>query len=347
MKQHILHNKQVVYSCIQDINRALENGTYTAETLQTYMAHDSESYATEPFSHAPQKGIEEHMTQFWHTLSYSFPDLEIQPYLLFGDVYKDMECVCCAGNMIGTFARDWFTVPATQQATWIRFHAHYILQNGRIQKAWYFIDSLAIMRQAGLQLLPQRGAEIVTAAPMTQDGIILYDTSEEESIASLNLVNAMLDGLLSYDGNSLDSMGQERFWDTKNMMWYGPSGIGTTRGLKGFQKYHQIPFLTAFPDRGILSKTETPYTAQLAEGNYVCDFGFPSMYASHTGDGWLGLTASNTKITLRVVDIWRREENRLVENWVMIDILDILKQFGYDIFSLIEKEISMRKKRGY
>ena len=35
-----------------------------------------------------------------------------------------------------------------------------------------------------------------------------------------------------------------------NFMWYGPAGIGTTRGMKGFEDYHQIPFLVAFPDRG-------------------------------------------------------------------------------------------------
>ena len=344
MEQNTLKNKLIIHSFIKDINSCLERKDSISPILDTYMSGNVECYATEPFSNTPQTSTEAHTVHFWNNLIGAFPDLEIQPYLLFGDTYKDMQCVCCAGNMIGTFMNNWFTIPATQQSTWIRFHAHYILQDGLIQKIWYFIDSLAIIRQAGFQLLPQRGSEIITAGPMTQDGIILYDTNKTESEKSIQLVNNMLDGLLSYDGKNISSMKQETFWDVRNMMWYGPSGIGTTRGLKGFQEYHQIPFLTAFPDRGILSKEETPHTAQLAEDKYVCDFGFPSMYASHTGDGWLGLNASNTKITLRVVDIWRREENRLVENWVMIDILDILKQFGYDVFAMIEKEKISQKK---
>ena len=33
-------------------------------------------------------------------------------------------------------------------------------------------------------------------------------------------------------------------------MWYGPSGIGTTRGYKEFEDFHQDPFLEIFPKFG-------------------------------------------------------------------------------------------------
>ena len=32
-------------------------------------------------------------------------------------------------------------------------------------------------------------------------------------------------------------------------MWYGPSGIGTARGLDGFVDHHQLPFNLHFKDR--------------------------------------------------------------------------------------------------
>jgi predicted ester cyclase len=173
---------------------------------------------------------------------------------------------------------------------------------------------------------------------MTGDGIINYNTDPIEDKKTMDLTNAMLDGLGSYDGITLGSMGQERFWDIENMMWYGPSGIGTTRGLEGFQKNHQIPFITSFPDRGITVKKEEDYFTQIAEGNYSCDFGFPAMYGSHKGDGWLGLEATGKKITLRVVDYWRREGDKFKENWVFIDMPDVLKQLGIDVFELVNKE---------
>ena len=46
------------------------------------------------------------------------------------------------------------------------------------------------------------------------------------------------------DRASLDEMGQVNYWHP-NFLWYGPAGIGTTRGLSGFEDYHQIPFLVA------------------------------------------------------------------------------------------------------
>jgi hypothetical protein len=33
--------------------------------------------------------------------------------------------------------------------------------------------------------------------------------------------------------------------------WYGPAGIGSTRGVDGFRAYHQGPFLEAFLDRAV------------------------------------------------------------------------------------------------
>ena len=65
---------------------------------------------------------------------------------------------------------------------------------------------------------------------------------------SLKLVEAMIAGLMSYDGKSLASMGMKRFW-TPQFHWYGPGGIGSARGHADYERAHQGPFLKAFPDR--------------------------------------------------------------------------------------------------
>jgi hypothetical protein len=36
---------------------------------------------------------------------------------------------------------------------------------------------------------------------------------------------------------------------------------------------------------------------------------------------------------MRVMDIWRREGELLAENWVFIDIPDVMAQAGVDVFA--------------
>ncbi|GAH33788.1 unnamed protein product, partial [marine sediment metagenome] len=47
--------------------------------------------------------------------------------------------------------------------------------------------------------------------------------------------------------------------------------------------------------------------------------------------GFLGLPASDRTVEMRVVDIYRRDGNKLAENWVFIDMLYFLKQQGLDV----------------
>jgi hypothetical protein len=121
-------------------------------------------------------------------------------------------------------------------------------------------------------------------------------------------------------------MGMERFW-TAEMGWYGPSGIGSTRAISGFQAHHQAPFLHAFPDRrGGNHKT------RFGDGAFVCSTGWPSVRATFAGE-WLGVAPSGKTITMRVMDVWRREGDLLAENWVFIDIPEVLLQAGFDCFA--------------
>jgi predicted ester cyclase len=339
VEQKKIINKNFITSFIKELNDAEIPDIKTV--LERYFIANSVVNITSPFEELD--GIEAANKMFWTPLFHSFPDLENQPYILVADDYEDRSYVSCTGNFIGTFTEDWLDIPATQQPTWLRYAAHFMIEDGKITKAWYFFDVLDVMRQAGFNFFPNKGIECISPAPMTGDGIVNYKRAPIEGEKTLELTNAMLNGLGSYDGKTLSSMGQERFWDQEQMMWYGPAGIGTTRGLKGFQKNHQVPFITAFPDRGITVKEGKEYFTQIGDGNYSCDFGFPAMYGTHNGDGWLGLKATGKKITLRVVDYWRREGEIFKENWVFIDMIHVLKQLDVDVFELLNMEKYKRK----
>ena len=127
---------------------------------------------------------------------------------------------------------------------------------------------------------------------------------------------------------ALDQMEMVRHWHP-NFMWYGPAGIGTAHGLKGFEEYHQIPFLTAFPDR---AGTDIGHFIRIGDGYFVVTGGWGYLQATHTGNGFLGLPATGRRVKMRVMDFYRCDDETIVENWVPIDIPHLLLQMGVDIF---------------
>lgn len=121
------------------------------------------------------------------------------------------------------------------------------------------------------------------------------------------------------------------------MMWYGPCGIGTARRVEGFQKHHQAPFLKAFPDRSGRGKG-VGHIAPIADGHCVASTGWPSVGATHLGE-YLDVSPTGKLITMRVADWWRREGDVFRENWVLIDIPELLLQMGVDLFARMREQI--------
>jgi hypothetical protein len=40
---------------------------------------------------------------------------------------------------------------------------------------------------------------------------------------------------------------------------------------------------------------------------------------------------------MRVMDLWRAEDGKLVENWVYIDLLNLLLQIGVDVYERMNR----------
>jgi len=266
---------------------------------------------------------------FVEPLRRALPDISRRTSLFFGDDVGDAGWVTAVGNYVGVFQAPLFGIAPTGRPVFIRFGEFYRVEAGRIAGCHLMLDLMDLMRQAGVfPLRESLGEAIVVPGPATQDGIVRASLPEAEGQKSLKLVADMIDGLMRYDPatGDFDVMGHADFWHP-DFMWYGPAGIGTTRGIDGFIAGHQRPFLTAFPDRKGIG-----HEAELAEGNYTATFGWPSLGATHSGAGWLGLAPTHNRITMRVMDWWRRDGELLAENWVLIDIPDLLRQLGMDLF---------------
>ena len=269
--------------------------------------------------------------KFWQPFLHAFPDLERRDDIVIAGSFKGGKWIAATGYYTATFTRDWLRIRATGGVVNIRYGEFSRMDGGRVHEVYIIIDILDIMYQAGcwpVTLPKSRGPLDRVPGPVSRDGVAIILASTRESDASLELVEAMIKGLMEYDGETLDSMAMERFWHP-HMMWYGPAGIGSSRQLKGFQQVHQIPFLGAFPDR-----RGGDHKARIGDGAFVGSTGWPSVRATHRGT-WQGVPATNRAISMRVMDFWRREENLLRETWVFIDMIELLLQMDIDVMASV------------
>ena len=130
-----------------------------------------------------------------------------------------------------------------------------------------------------------------------------------------------------------------------------PAGIGSSFTYRGFEQDHRIPFLIAFPDR-----IGGNHYARFGDGDYVASGGWPSLTATHAGP-YLGVAATDTRIGMRVMDFWRcahdgqgqgqdqgqgqgqdQGRSRIMENWVLIDMIDLFLQMGVDLLKKAQEQ---------
>lgn len=75
----------------------------------------------------------------------------------------------------------------------------------------------------------------------------------------------------------------------------------------------------------------------LAEGEYVCETGWPNIRLTLSDDGWMGIAPSGREVLLRSLDFWRMENGKIRENWVLVDLLDLYAQVGIDVFARLRE----------
>jgi predicted ester cyclase len=264
----------------------------------------------------------------------SIPDLERRDTIVMaGTASNGTNWVGCCGYHTGTFVRPWLDIPPTGHQVAMRFHEFYRMEEGKVVEMQALWDIPELMLQAGAwPMAPSLGREWQVPSPATQDGLGGSPRDATKSKASLQLVTDMLAGLGKYATGGVEAMRLEQYWHPR-FSWYGPSGIGTARGIAAFRNWHQIPFLNGMPDRqGTGGKGEF-----FADGDYVAVGGWPNMRATISGDGWLGIAPSGQKITMRSLDFWRCENGLIRENWVLVDLLHVYRQVGVDVFARLRE----------
>ncbi len=278
---------------------------------------------------------------FWASLKHAFPDYELRPGLLLAGEYEDIQHVSMLGFVMGNFMNDWLGMPASYQLASLRFGFNATMRNGRMTRVHLMFDLIDLMRQAGFYpFRPMPGnSEQWTFAP-GDAGYSLEDEGMRAGARTLEIVREMQVGLPAA-GKVVDrasaAAAHSPHW-SEHFNWFGPAGVGSSRGLRGFRDYHGALFLKAFPDRHGLPRD--PHGAddrpgafcEIGEGRLAMTAGWPAMRGTHGGAQWLGLPPTGKRIDMRVADWYRlTPDNRIADNWVLIDIPHMLDQMGLDI----------------
>jgi ketosteroid isomerase-like protein len=323
---------------VREFNAAFDAAPDT-ELAAVLTAHSSDDYfwrGMHPFYE--QTGAAAVAEVFWAPLRHSFTSLQRrEDVFMAGSNFVDDGAtiwVVSMGNLMGLFDQDWLGIPATRKMAFLRYAEFHRVENGKIAESAFFCDVLSIMHQAGCYPLPPpTGANIIQPGPRTHDGLMFEAQPPEEGEKTLALVNEMVADLSALNKSADDRCPPEILQKTwhDDMIWYGPTGIGATYTIPRYQEQHQYPFRTQLKD-----KVFNGHIARVAEGNYLGFFGWANLTNTPTG-GFLGLPGNNVRADMRVVDIYRRDGDKLAENWVFIDLLHWLSMQGLDVLARLRE----------
>ena len=315
------------------------------EQLNTLFHEDAIIHLSHPFGDIT--GPAHFYSKSLKPLFISMPDLERRDYIVIaGKTEKDLEWVGCGGFYNGTFIKPFLDIQPTGHIAHMRFHEFFRFKDDKIIEVQALWDIPELMMQSNSwPMAPTLGREWCVPGPATLDGVSDKPYDAKKSNSSIEHILGMADAIKKYPSEGgPEVMKMDYYWHPK-MNWYGPSGIGSGRGVEGFRNWHQIPFINAMPDRGKYVKDITYHF--FGDGDYVAVTGWPNMKQTLTHDGWMGIAPTNKEIFLRSLDFWRLENGKIRENWVMLDILDIYDQVGVNVLDRLKEFNKAKNMKGY
>ncbi|MGR3464530.1 ester cyclase [Limimaricola sp.] len=233
--------------------------------------------------------------------------------------------VVSMGHLVGLFDAPWLGIRPTGRMAFLRYCEFHRVEDGRIAETAFFCDIPHLMTQAGQNPFPpQTAAHLIQPGPIGHDGLLHAPQDPGEGSRTLAAINAMIADLGQWQkGLPLEEELALSWHD--DMIWWGPEGIGATYTIERYARQHSGPFRAGFAER-----SKTRHLARLAEGRFGGFFGWPNFTARATG-GFMGFPATGRSGEFRVIDIYRRDGDKLAENWVFIDLLHWARTQGLEV----------------
>jgi predicted ester cyclase len=317
-------NKALVLEYYEALDSA--QGDDINAVIQRYTANDYLWRGMHPFYE--QHSADDVANIFWKPFRESFTSIQRRQDVFMSGVNDvdggETEWVCSMGHMMGLFDQTWLGIPSSGKMGFLRYVEFNRITDGKISETALFCDIISVMQQVGLSPLPlQTGAAFITPGPLTHDGLMFEQQDPVESQKTIDLINQLIGNLTtSYEDSPQERLA--RAWH-KDMIWFGPAGIGSTYTRERYEKQHQNPFRENLKDIVF-----NGHVCRFSEGCYGGFFGWANLSMKTSGN-FMGLPASDRPTEMRVVDIYRRDGDKLAENWVFIDILHFLSLQGMDV----------------
>ena len=301
----------------------------TTQVLAQYHDPDLKWHGFHPFNDLV--GPEAVAKTFWRPLKTSLTSMQRRLDLFMAGA-NDIDggasiWVGSMGHLMGLFDKPWLGIRPTGKIAMLRYAAFHRVKGDKIHETAMFFDIPHLMVQAGQNPFPpQTAAELVQPGPMTHDGVMFDPQDRAEGVKTLGAINAMVSDIKTWSGGRAEPLVDElrRTWN-EDMIWWGPTGIGATYTIPRYAKQHSGPFRKAFVDRQF-----NGHVCKIAEGTFGGFFGWPNLTLNHKG-GFMGMPATGQTGDMRVIDMYRRDGEKLTENWIFIDLLHFWKMQGVDI----------------
>ena len=326
------NQKALVLQYYENLEAA--NAESVEEVINRFTSPELHWYGVYPFNE--QYGAAAVAEAFWKPFLRSWSDVQRrQDIFLAGTSEIDhTDWVISMGHFMGYLDKSWLGLPANSKIVFLRYAEFNCIQDGMIKRSSFFCDLIGLMQQMDINPLPlQTGSTFIYPGPRTHDGLLYESQDSQESAMTLELINRMIGDLDKLNKSGEDCPPPESLAETwsEDMIWYGPAGIGASYTIRRYQEQHQYPFR-----KGLKDKVFNGHICRFAEGNYAGFFGWPNLTNTPVG-GFLGLPASGVAADMRIVDIYRRQGEKLAENWVLIDFPWWLKQQGVDVLGRTKK----------
>jgi hypothetical protein len=330
-----MSNFQQEKKIVLDYYNALDKseGNDITNVLKEYITEDYIWRGYHPFNELSKaKDVSE---LFWQPFRYAFKNMQRRMDIFMAgkneiDGFESV-WVVSMGHLMGLFDNEWLGIQPSRKMAFLRYCEFNKVQDGKITETAMFFDIPHVMIQVGLTPFPpQTAAHLVQPGPMTHKGLLFDEQDAAEGEKTLDAIDFMVNDIRTWKEKQEMPLVEElrRSWH-EDMIWWGPAGIGATYTIERYAEQHSGPFREGFKDR-----TFNGHLCRVAEGKFGGFFGWPNLTLTPSG-GFMGMPATERPGDMRVIDMYRREGDKLAENWIFIDLLHFWKQQGVDILERI------------
>ena len=315
-------NREIISAYWRAMNDA--DAGQIADIVRAHCREDNVWHGPAPYQDI--KGVDALIEQFWRPLWHAFPDLRRCCDVLLAGRYREQDWVSASGYFRGTFREDWHGIAANGAETLIRFGEVMALEEGKIVKTYFLLDLIDVMQARRLSA-PLAGAGDRRPAPAGKAG---QRRAGQRARPGPKRGRLCCWSRRCYSAwcartNRCRSIGARTWSGTAQAAW------AARALLMSFSPACIMSFSMACPAVG-----PARTMARYAEGRFAVSTGWPSLVAVHDGV-FLGFPPSGNELHWRIMDFWERIGDKLVTNWVHIDMINIFKQIGVDVFDLYQQ----------